>query len=90
MDTRTLNWRIVEPDVRGIKGALDELHHRSLHWPLFVWAKRVVTMAWNLLFLAFRFVCIILLHFTDFAVPILTEGSGPIGGSLLATAVPKL
>jgi hypothetical protein len=47
-------------------------------------------MVWNPLFLAFRFVCIILLNFTDFAVPVLTEGSGPIKGLLLTTSVRKL
>ena len=85
----TLNWSVIELDVRG-KGALDELRHRRLHWPRFVGANRVVTTVWNLLFLAFRFVCIILFNFADFAVPVLTEGSGPIKGSLLTTSVAKL
>jgi hypothetical protein len=44
---------------------------------------------WNLLFLAFGFAIVILLHFTDFTVPILTEGSGPIEGSLLVISVSK-
>jgi hypothetical protein len=77
LDGYMLNWSVVESDVCG-KGALDELCHRRLHWPWFVGANRVVTRAWNLLFLAFRSVCIILLNFTDFAVPVLTEGPGPI------------
>jgi hypothetical protein len=45
---------------------------------------------WNLLLLTFGFVCIILLHFTDFAVSVLTEGSGPIYSSMLMTSEPKL
>jgi hypothetical protein len=85
----TLNWSVIEPDVRG-NGALDELCHRRLHWPRFVGANRVVTTVWNLLFLAFRFVCIILFNFADFSVPVLTEGPGPIKGLLLTTSVAKL
>jgi hypothetical protein len=85
----TPNWSVIEPDVRG-NGALDELCHWRLHWPRFVGANRVVTMVWNLLFLAFRVVCIILLTFADFSVPVLTEGSGPIKASLLTTSVAKL
>jgi hypothetical protein len=50
MDEYTLNWSIVESDVRG-RNALDELYHRRLRWPRFVRAKRVVTMVWNLIFL---------------------------------------
>jgi hypothetical protein len=89
LDGYTLNWSVVESDVR-CKDALDELRHRRLHWPRYVGANRVVTTVWNLLFLAFRFVCIILLNYTDFAVPVLTEGSGPIKGLLLTTSVAKL
>jgi hypothetical protein len=85
----TLNWSVIESDVRG-KGALDELRHWRLHWPRFVRANRVVTTVWNLLSLAFRFVCITLLNFADFAVPVLTEGLGPIKGWLLMTSVAKL
>jgi hypothetical protein len=66
-----LNWRVVESDVCG-KGALDKLRHRRLHWPRFAGAYRVMTTVWNLLFLAFRSVYIILLNFTHFAVPVLT------------------
>ena len=89
LDGYALNWSVVELDVCGI-GALNELRHRRLHWPQFVGANRVVTTVWNLLFLAFRFVCIILLNFTDFSVHVLTEGWGPIKCSFLTISVAKL
>ena len=69
---------------------LNEFRYRRQHWTLFVGAKRVMTTVWNILFSTFDFVCIILLHFTDSAVPVLTEGLGPIYGLLLVTAVAKL
>jgi hypothetical protein len=85
----TLNWSVIEADPRG-KGALDKLCHGRLHWPPFVQANRVVTTVRNLLFLASRLVCIILFNFADFAVPVLTEGPGPIKGSMQMTSVAKL
>ena len=45
---------------------------------------------WNLLFLTVRSACIIMLHSTDLAVFKLTEGSGPIYGTLLMVSVSKL
>jgi hypothetical protein len=91
LDGYKLNWSIVESDV-CCKGAPEELRHRRRHWPQFAGANRVVTMVWNLLFLAFRFVCFIpvLLNFTDFSIPVPTEGPGPIKGLLLTTSGAKL